>query len=102
MRLTPAPGTCDKILQVDLKAHSITDYGELGSLAGGMKLFCNGRRMPLARWPNEGWALACSAEVLAEWSFATGKMAKERKLGNRLAFKHSGGRPNRWSILEGV
>jgi hypothetical protein len=92
----------DEVRQVDLKAHGMTDYGELGSLAGGMTLFCNGRRMPLARWPNEGWALACSANTVGLDEDTAAQLAKERKLGKVLAFEYEGDRPNHWSTLKGV
>ncbi len=95
-------GVRDKVRQVNLKAHDITDYGELGSLAGGLKLFCNNRRMPLARWPNEGWALARSAKTVGLDEAASAKLAKEGRLGNRLAFTFEGDPPNRWKTLEEV
>jgi len=95
-------GVRGKVLRVDLKARRITDYGELGSLTGGLKLFCSGRRMQLARWPNEGWALARSAKVIGLDENASAQLAKEGKLGNTLSFKYGGEPPNRWNSLEGV
>jgi len=79
------------ILQVDLKLLGITDYGELRPRGFGrpegpaaMELFFQDRPMPLARWPNTGWAtiktvpggpdggkFTCDAERLKNWSFAT-------------------------------
>ena len=56
-----SPGARGKVLQVDLRARGITDYGELsrhgfaGADAGKtppMELSVNGERMTLARWPN--------------------------------------------------
>lgn len=91
-----------KVLQVNLREHGITDYGELGSLAGGLKLFRNGKRMQLARWPNEGWALARSAKVAGLDENAAARLAKEGKLGKILAFRYSGDSPNLWGTLEGV
>lgn len=92
----------NKVLQVDLKAHGITDFGELGSLTGGLKLFFNGQRLPLARWPDEGWALACSAKVIDLDESEAEQLAKEGKLGNKLVFKFSGKPPNRWWSMEGI
>lgn len=52
---------CTRVLQVDLRAHGVTDYGELTrrgfhkANAGGtppMELYVAGRRMTRARWPN--------------------------------------------------
>ncbi|HWB95160.1 MAG TPA: hypothetical protein VG672_00610, partial [Bryobacteraceae bacterium] len=51
----------DKILAADLRAQRITDFGRLVprgfglSAPAALELFCNGRPMPLARWPNEGF-----------------------------------------------
>ena len=45
-----------KVLQLDLKALGITDYGVLGSTTNvPPELFVNGNAMTLARWPNNGF-----------------------------------------------
>jgi len=52
-----------KALVADLRAQGITDFGQMlrrgfGSSAAvpaGLELFYNGKPMPLARYPNEGW-----------------------------------------------
>lgn len=56
------PAVRDKVVQADLKAQGITDYGAMtprgfGSpiRAAGIELFFNDRPMPLARWPNTGF-----------------------------------------------
>lgn len=41
------------VRQVDIKKLNITDFGSPGG--GGLELFFGGERMPLARWPNEGF-----------------------------------------------
>ncbi len=48
---------------VNIKQLGIIDYGDLTARGFGMpqqtspiELFYNNQRMPLARWPNEGWA----------------------------------------------
>ena len=44
------------ILQLNLKAAGITDYGTITPRGNpGMELFVNGSRMQLARWPNDSW-----------------------------------------------
>ena len=50
------------ILQADLKAQGITDFGKLVSrgfgrsiLPAGLELFFENERMTVARWPNTGW-----------------------------------------------
>ena len=42
-----------KVLQLDLKAAGVDDYGE--PVAGGLELFINGVPQTLARWPNSGF-----------------------------------------------
>ncbi len=51
-----------KVYQCDLAAQGITDYGELAVRGHGqppspptLELYCNGKPMTLARWPNEGF-----------------------------------------------
>ena len=56
VRIRLEEGVRGKVLQIDLKAWGINDYGPAG--LGGLELFCNDQRMQLARWPNQGWALA--------------------------------------------
>ena len=53
----------DAILQVDLKAEGLTEYGEMKPRGfgrpmypAGLELFFNDKPMTLAQWPNEGWA----------------------------------------------
>jgi hypothetical protein len=44
------------ILQVDLKSEGIADYGHFTARGNpALELFFQDKRMPLARWPNEGW-----------------------------------------------
>ena len=52
----------DKVVQIDLKAQGIDDYGKLESYGMGKpavtpppELFFNGETMTLARWPNEDY-----------------------------------------------
>jgi len=54
-----------KVLQVDLQAQGISNYGEPHDLKRYMELFCDHKRMRLARWPNQGFA-AYGEEVEAE------------------------------------
>ncbi|MCX7425410.1 MAG: right-handed parallel beta-helix repeat-containing protein [Planctomycetia bacterium] len=75
-----------KVLQADLKGHGILDYGPPG-LEGTMELFCGATRMPLARWPNDGWALAVRDEP------STSKL---------FTVKFEGNGPKRWSRMDQV
>ena len=75
------------LMQVDLGAHGITDYGQLnpGSGMGGgnppLELNFNGDMMQLARWPNDSFQRTVSAP--------NGMFGKE--------FECSGTRPERWT-----
>jgi hypothetical protein len=81
-----------KVLKVDLRAHQIGDYGEM-SIAGPMlELFCDGRRMPLARWPNQGWARIGQVVEVGKDGVARLVDAHERAK----AFQYEGDRPKRW------
>ena len=79
-----------KVLQVDLKAQGISDYGEVAQPGKRMELFFQDRPMTLARWPNESFAHI--ADVMAEETFAifgiTGSRAPR--------FIYEGDRPARW------
>lgn len=48
-----APEARDHILQVDLTACGVADFGE--PTTGGLELFFDGQPMSLARWPKEGF-----------------------------------------------
>ena len=47
------PSARDHVVQVDLKALGITDFGS--PKGGGLELFFDGEAMTLSRWPNEGF-----------------------------------------------
>ncbi len=78
------PGVRGKVLQTELKAQGITDYGPAG--LGGIEVFCNDKRMQLARWPNEGWALARRGE----------------KEATTCTFTFPADAPNAWASVEAV
>lgn len=88
------------VLQCDLRALGITDFGEMKSrgfsrpaTAAHCELFFDGRPMTLARWPNEGqW------EKIAGFPEATGSGDEHGgKIGDlKGGFFYSGDRPRRW------
>ncbi len=97
-RLDPAARS--RVLQIDLRALGITNYGEMKSRGFGRQttaahceLFSAGRPMTLARWPNEGaW------EKIAGFPASSGKGDDH---GGRIGdlpggFLYSGERPRRW------
>ncbi len=57
------PAARGKVLVADLQAQGITDFGQMlrrgfgcsAAVPAGLELFYNGKPMPLARYPNEGW-----------------------------------------------
>ncbi len=79
-----------KVMEVDLAAHGITDYGTLlprgfnMSNIGPMELLVNTKPQKLARWPNAG-------------SWATNTRAV-----NSTSFTYSGTQPSRWSQAEEI
>lgn len=81
-------GFRDNILQLDLKALGIHDYGEILARgfgrdiqASGLELYFNEKPMTLSRWPNKDWA---NVEEVPE------------SLGGK-GFTYSGNRPANWT-----
>jgi len=46
----------EHVFQADVKAAGVADFGEVATAETRIELFCNGRPMTLARWPNDGFA----------------------------------------------
>jgi hypothetical protein len=77
------------VLQANLKAQGVTDFGALTSRGfgrpitpAGLELFFNGAPMPLSRWPNDG-----------QWATIAGD-PKQHTTGS---FSYDGDRPSRWA-----
>lgn len=88
-----APTARPHVLQADLKALGIHDYGALTRRGFGrpvtpaaLELFFQGRPMTLARWPNDEWA--------------TIKDVPEGQAGGKFTF--AGGSPERWQDLSDI
>lgn len=89
-----------KVLQIDLREQGIKSVPpvRLGGFASGsgfrshpaIELFCDGQAMPLARWPNEGFAKTIEARGATP---ATGYGPPGTKEG---IFTYEGDRPLRW------
>jgi hypothetical protein len=62
----------------------------------GLELFFNGRRMPIAHWPNTGWANV--ARIVESGSRP--RDGDQRGLAG--SFEYSGDRPSRWQASQGV
>lgn len=78
-----------KVLQADLKALGLTDFGAAN--AGGLEVFCNDVPMNIARWPNEGFVKI--VDVLAVDPVNV-RGTKGDKAGK---FIYDGDRPSRWT-----
>jgi hypothetical protein len=93
-----------KVLQANLKEQGVTDFGEMGPDAGQRSdLFCQGRYMPLARYPNEGWLRIAGVPQEGELKFPGDfRNSEPTRIGGKIAGKHygrfcySGDRPSRW------
>lgn len=82
------PAARPHVRQADLKAQGITDFGKLtprgfgrGSQPAALELYCDGKPMTLARWPNNAWAAIAAVPAGKD----SGK------------FSYSGDRPARWA-----
>ncbi len=82
------PEARGKVLQADLKAVGIRDYGQVKS--GGLELFFEDKPMTLARWPNEGFVTIAG---LVEPDTVNVRGTKGSKTGK---FLYEGDRPSRW------
>jgi len=50
------PAARGKVMQADLKALGVTDFGHPANDGQRLELFFQDRPMKVSRWPNEGWA----------------------------------------------
>jgi hypothetical protein len=92
-----------KILQVNLKALGITNYGTLYPKGFGrpytvspMELFCNNNAMKLARWPND--SLVPMGKVLDAGSIPRNGDTSQK--GG--VFKYKSDRPSRWTNAKDI
>ncbi|HRO48090.1 right-handed parallel beta-helix repeat-containing protein [Agriterribacter sp.] len=89
------------ILEVNLKAHGITDFGTITNRGKpGLELFFNNKKMQLARWPNEGWAKIADVPQRGELVYQ-GDLPHMRfgiPVGKHYGrFTYNGNRQNNWS-----
>lgn len=86
------PSVRGRVLCCDLAALGITDHGEMSILAPMLELFSGGRRLPLAGWPDGGYAPI--GEVIEEAEDGTRRVTSGSKRGR--TFRYRGDRPRRW------
>ena len=84
------PAARGKVMQADLKALGIIDYGQVTPGGNRFELYFADRPMTLARWPNEGYAKI--ADILG-----VKPITSHGKKGDEVGkFKYDGDRPARW------
>ena len=83
------PKARSRVLQVNLKAAGIEDYGQVKG--GGLELFFDDKPMTPARWPNEGFVKIAG---LVEPDTVNVRGTKGSKTGK---FMYASDRPKRWA-----
>ena len=90
------------VLVADLRARGITDYGEIVPRGGPpMELFYRGKRMPVARYPNDGWLLIDDVPQTGDSLFNKGLEREKRFYGVPAGrhygrIRYDGTRPSGW------
>lgn len=94
----------EKVLQLDLAAHGIENLGRFSRRGFGgraapahLELFFGGRRMAVARWPNDGWT---HIAAIVEGGASDGHGGEVGRLTS--GFYYEGDRPARWKNLQNV
>jgi len=85
------PAARGEVLQVDLKAQGVTDFGEVIAEGKQLELFFQDRPMTLARWPNEDFVNIVDVVGGAPYDI---RGTKGDKIGK---FVYEGDRPQRWA-----
>jgi len=86
------PAVRDRVVQIDLRTHGIENYGEMAIAGSMLEVFCAGKRLPAARWPNEGW-MKIGGVAKADDSGVV-QFVDENTQGT--CFQYDGTRPERW------
>lgn len=81
----------DRVVEADLKALGVTDFGDPTALRRSPELFLGGVPQTLARWPNDGFVK--TGEVLGKDTFMVWGSIPGCKDGK---FRYVDDRPNRW------
>jgi hypothetical protein len=85
------PTVVGRVLETDLRALGITDFGDPAQLRQQPELFLNGKPQTPARWPNEGFVK--TSEVLGKDTFKVYDNTTGCKEG---LFRYEGNRPSQW------
>ena len=99
-RLRPAARA--HVLVTDLRPNGIADYGEITPRGGPpLELFAGGRRMTVARYPNDGWARIADVPQSGDTLYNRG-LEREKRYDGVPAGRHygrityDGKEPSRW------
>jgi hypothetical protein len=85
------PSVRGRVLEADLKAMGVTDWGDATAMRRRPELFANGEPQTLARWPNEGFVK--TGEVLGQETFKVSSTIEGCKDGK---FRYLEDRPSHW------
>lgn len=92
----------DSLLVANLPANGIVEYGSITPRGTpGLELFMDEKRLPLARWPNEGWVRIADVPQTGDSCLNPG-LAREKRFDGVPAGKHYGRisfaeeRPKHW------
>ncbi|MCC6444373.1 MAG: right-handed parallel beta-helix repeat-containing protein [Armatimonadetes bacterium] len=85
------PSARDRVLELDLKALGISDFGDAADLRMRPELFLNGQPQTLARWPNEGFVR--TGELLGKEIFTIWNTIPACSDGK---FRYAEERPSLW------
>ncbi len=98
-----APAVLPHIVQLDLRALGIRNYGTITPRGNpGMELYVDGVRMRLARWPNEEWLHIADVPQSGDTLYNAG-LEREKRFNGVPVGRHFGritygdDRPSRWA-----
>ncbi len=96
------------VVVADLRKQGITDFGEIVPRGGPpMELFFRGKRMQVARYPNDGWMIIEDVPQTGDSLFNKG-LAREKRFNDVPVGRHygrisySGSRPSSWGAAEDI
>jgi hypothetical protein len=94
------------VLEVDLRTAGVSEIPELTQRGSPpIELFCDGKRMPLSRYPETGWSLIADVPQTGD-SLLNEGLARERRFDNVPVgrhygrFSYAGDRPSGWKNTE--
>lgn len=98
-----APSAAKQVVVADLRAQGLTDYGTIEQRGSpGLELFYDGKRMPVARYPNDGWLHIADVPQDGPTRFNEG-LEREKRFKDIPAGRHYGrityaeDRPDHWA-----